>query len=655
MFGRNIISLGVAVNLQNNFSSQANVVTQSMIGMNSQVTKLVANSNRMAHNGMNSIIAGAAILLPFNAALKTYAEYTHTLAQIKATGELTDRQLVTLGGRIKEVGIGSVFTIQQIAEATRELARQGMPFGTMMQSIGSISDIGQATGSSIQNTSEFMSDLMSIYPNTIKQTDRLASQIVLASNRSRSSVEELANSFHYVGASARLLNMPIEHSTALLMRLADVGLKGTIGGTTADNFLRFYARAVGKMPGAKDGKAQNALAALGLSGKDFIDASGHLMRIDEALHLMMSRVKQVKSEAQRSSLIGAIFGERGKKASLIDQPSMTPGKSMDGYIKSLTNIDPNLAKKQAWETTNNLWGDIARLKDAIFLLKVNVIEPLAPALRIVTRSLTTGLQIASAIGSSKVGSFLLGVVVVAGSALTVWGAFNLIVGKSIQLLVSSVPAWGAVRNAAVNSNRAASSSLLQLIGLQRASAGATLAQIQANRQLQYAYTSPLGIQYWRNQRGQFTRGPQTHMNTGQGLMYGALGSVGMLGGSSRLARTAVSYGSFGRTVYGLTSAAAGLVPKLLGWGFALSLAWSAIDLFRDHTNDAADAARKEALARAKVIEVIPLNRQFQLTQPEYKEVMKKPTQIIINLDGREAMRKLINEKDTETYLGLNYE
>lgn len=655
MFGRNIISLGVAVNLQNNFSSQAGVVTKSMIGLNATAVRLAANSQRMISNGFSGMLAGAAILYPFNEALKTYGEYVHIIAQIKATGELTGSQLSHVSDKIKEVGRGSVYTVQQIAEATRELARQGMPFNVLMKSIGSISDIGQATGTNIQASSEFMSDLMSIYPESIRNTDLLASRMVLASNRSRASIESLAHSFHYFGATAKLLDMPLTQSTALLMRLADVGLKGHVGGTTADNAMRFYARAIGRLPGDKLGKSGKALAIMGLGPSNFKEADGHLMRLDRALELMMSRVSKIKDRATRLNIIGAIFGERGKKAATIANEAM-PGKSMADYVKQLEGIDPALAKRQAWETTNNIWGDIAKLKDAIYLLKINVIEPLAPALRIVVKTLTSGVDLVSRIGSSKAGSYLLGLMVVIGGALTIWGSLNFLIGKGFQLLMSTVPAWAKFGVASRSATGQAATGYAALIALQRASLGLTNAQTTAQRALQYQYTNYNGVRIWRNpQTGRYAQGPQTHMNTGQGLMYGAIGSAGLLGGSSRLARTAVSYGARGRMLYGLAGTVAGIVPKLLGWGFALSVAWSAIDLFRDHTNDAAEALKKENEERARILEIIPLDREFQMPYKQYQQVMQKPNQIIINLDGREYMRKLINEKDTETYLGLNYE
>lgn len=661
MFGRNVISLGVAINLRDNFSRQADEAIGKMQKMNLTAMQLSRNSDKMIGTGYKLMGAGAAMLLPLNSALKEYASYGKILRQIQVSGDLSDAEFKRLKDRIEEVGMKSTYTIQEIGAASLELARQGMPFDILTKSIGSINDVAQATGSNLQNTSKFFSSILSIYPQLKNNTDRLSSILVYASNKSRASIEDLANAYNYMGASAKQMNMPIEESMALLMRLADTGLESSKGGVIADNFIRFYAKF---MSSNASKKMKGALASMGLSTQDFRDARGELLSTDKALNVFGRAIKRLQEQGKKEealSAMGILVGERGKRAGITTEDVMTAFKSQSAYMDQLRNIDPNYAAKASAKVTDGIWGDLDRLKDSILLFKVGVIEPLEPILRIVVKGLTNLVNLATAIGKTPLGGFLTGAVALIGTASLVLGGFNFILGNGIKLILSASTGWNNWRLSAVGAIAQAKAQLLQFLLLQQRSAAIT--QVQSN-QLRYSHTSPLGIQYWRDSRGRFARGPQGGVTTPPffGAMIGGMGANtgrglmtrGLFSGLSRFLGPMAA----GRLVLGggaIAGTLTGILPAAMGVITALSLLSGAISYFNRDVEESSSEFEREKLARQQIIKSISLNQAWDLDQTQYQKVMSKPTQITINLDGKESFRKIIQQNEADLFYSLPFE
>ena len=648
MFGRNVINLGVAIQLEDRFSNKAKQVTDSMLKMNATAIKISRNADKMATTGFNMIAAGGAVLYGFNNALTIAAEYRHTLAQIGATVEdLTDSQFKKLDERIKEVGIGSVYSVQQIAEATRELARQGMPYELMLKSIGSINSVAQATGTNLQTASEFFSSMLSIYPETQKNTDKLASQMVYAANKSRASIDALQNSFNYMGASAKQMNMPVSHSLALLMRLADAGLKGSQGGTVADNFIRFYAKAMGPLAGRRQ---LQGLAMMGLTRENFKDAQGNLVSVEKALDIIGKKLKGMNIQDAQSA-VSATFGERGKRAFITVEQAINASKSMSGYIQGLENVATDYAKKQSEKVVDNIWGDIARLKDAIMIMKIEVIEPLEPVLRIVTKMLTKTVNIITFIGSSKIGSVFLGITLFISSAMVLYGGFNLLIGKGIKFLLHYVYGWRQWKSTAVAAINSAAAAMVRFTMVQQRSLA--LAQIQA-RGLSYSYTSPLGISYWRNQRG-FARGPQGGVSMPSILLRGGTGTFGRAAVMARAIGMRYGLGS----LMGTVGTAVGLIGRFaipaIGVISALSLVSDALGLFKQSTDEAREALDRERNNRSVIMEKINLGKSWAVSEKQANQMLERPNQITIVIDGEEKMKKVIRQEDKDQFHYINFE
>lgn len=660
MFGRNVINLGVAITMRDDFTAKAQNAVNSMVKMNAAAHQLARNADKMASTGFSMLGAGAAMLLPIGNAVRSYADYSHILQQIKATtGDITDNEFKSLKDRIKEVGLESVYSINEIGEATRELARQGMPFDVMLKSIGSINDVAQATGTGLQKTSEFFSSIMAIYPETISNTDRLSSILVYSANKSRASIDALAESYNYMGASAKLNNMSIEQSMALLMRLADAGLKGSQGGTVADNLIRYYAKMMSPLASKK---TLEGLGMLGLSQKDFIDEQGRVLDIDKALGLVGQRVKYLKDQGKETWASGAlsvIFGERGKRAAITTEQAIGMGKNMEDYIQQLKQIDDGLARRQSLEVTNDIWGDLAKLMDSIRIFKNEVIEPLAPILRVIVRGLTTAVQAFTWLGSSKIGSIVVGLVAGLGSILVLWGGFNLLVGKGLKFIMHYGFTWGSWKLNAVGAINSAKAALLQFTMLQQRSAA--MAQIQAAN-LRYSYTSPLGMQYWKGAGGRFQRGPQGGINL-PWFLGGAGGRAAATGLRSNNMLFRFLSPMLGRSgafrvasgAAGILGTASGIIPTVMGIVTAGSLLVSAFQMLTGKTDEAADELEKERLARQQVIQSISLNKAWQLRTDQANKLLTPSNNIVINIDGKEAMRKQIQQSDADTYYGLNFE
>jgi TP901 family phage tail tape measure protein len=647
MFGRNVISLGVSIELQDRFSKNADNAVAKMNSMNATAIKLSRSADKMASSGFSAITASAAMLYPMTHAVRQFADHSHNLQQIRATvGDLSEKQFKALDERIQQVGLNSVFTIQEIGNATKELAKQGMPYDLLIKSIGSINDVAQATGSTIEGTSGLFSNLLSLFPEFKDRTDKMASIMVMGANKSRASVDSLTESFKYMGTTSRQMGMSLESSTALLMRLADVGLKGSIGGTVADNLLRYYAKATSENFSTK--AQQKGLGFLGLRPQDFRDEVGNILKIDKALELVGSRLRALPDSAKEEGLasLSAIFGERGKRAFATTEQAITLTKSMTGYEQLLRGVDSGYAAAQAKKVTDDIWGDLARLKDAIVVMYIKIVQPLEPALRMITQIATSLVTVLGKMGSTKIGSILIGIGAAGATVLGVWGMFNLVLGKGLKFLLHYAFGWKGWKNTAVGSINAAAAAMMRLVHAQQLSAVAAAAQAQG---LTYVGMNARGSMNWRNARGRILpwgQGPQANVRTP--AMVGMFGAAGAGVKSNWGARILAGIpGISTRTAVGMAGGIARALPVIGQWAMGLTLAYSVFDMFTSKTREATDAIEAETRARKSAYMELSLNKSWQLAPEQAQKILTKPTQVIINLDGKEAMNRIIEQNNNE--------
>lgn len=361
MFGRggNVLGIGLAVYLRDEFSAKANRIRSSMADLAKDQDKLLRkNLNTLDQLGSGMLLASGGYFYFLSKAVKEAAQFTNHMAQIEAVTEGNTESMALLERQVQKVGTTGVFSINEIAKAAAELGKAGYSIKDINNTLQAASDLGAVGDISPELAADALGRVLNMYDLKAEASDKIANQIALAANKSAISVSELLESLKYSGDVARNLNIPFEETLGVFMRLGNAGLRGSMAGTSYANMLRYVAKASTEFA---TGRQSQAMGMLGMTEADFVKADGNLKGVRDLMASFSQHLQGI-DPVKATAIMEAITGVRGGRALEPLLKVMENRGSLDSFIE-LLKTNPNYLTQAADKRMNNLWGDIERLKD----------------------------------------------------------------------------------------------------------------------------------------------------------------------------------------------------------------------------------------------------------------------------------------------------
>jgi len=191
-----------------------------------------------------------------------YIKWEKSIKGIEAIAGVTGKSLDAFKSKSRELATQTEHSATKIADAMLEISKMGFdPEGTL-EAISPILDMATVS----------MTDLRYAALNTITvlksfnmdQTEasvqRVADSVAIALNQTSLDFESLMESMKFVAPVANQMNVSLEETLELLGTLSDVGLRGSLGGTSLKNIL------LNMMKPSENVK--KALNEIGVAGKD---------------------------------------------------------------------------------------------------------------------------------------------------------------------------------------------------------------------------------------------------------------------------------------------------------------------------------------------------------------------------------------------------
>jgi len=192
--------------------------------------------------------------------IKSYADFSDALTQVRSVGQLTDTQLTSLGSTIREIGVTTKFSATEIAQAATTLAQAGFKGAELEQALKPIALLATATGSNMQTGVDVMTTVIRAYNMSALKFVAVSDILTNAVINSKLSLQDLSTSFSYVASAAAQTGVSFKETVTLLGVLANAGLKAS----TAATGLRMALLKIA----APTRKAQKVLDRLGISKKE---------------------------------------------------------------------------------------------------------------------------------------------------------------------------------------------------------------------------------------------------------------------------------------------------------------------------------------------------------------------------------------------------
>jgi len=390
--------------------------------------KNTPKASQMGTGAIVGAVATASLLtLPFKASIN----FESSMADVKAlTKNITAEDFTLLTAKAKELGATTEWSASQSAIGMTYLAKAGF---NAKQQLGAMSGVlGLATAGSVDLgvASDIGSNILSGFSIKAEKMGMVSDILAKTFTTSNTDLEMLGETMKYTAPIASGLGVGLSEVSALAGKLGDVGIQGSMAGTS---LRQMYTRL-----SAPPTEARKALEALGVS---VFDAKGKFKGMPNIIGELNQSMVGMSDEAKTKKL-KHIFGmtalssgiallKVGKKG-LLDYQSTLDNSS--GTTKNIQTIK--------LDTTA---GHFKLLSSAMEGLSISATNGLLPAIKSVSNVLKSGAErldkFTQKFPTASKWVFGLGAAFVVGSvALAGFGLIASGVGAGLALLASPVTA-----------------------------------------------------------------------------------------------------------------------------------------------------------------------------------------------------------------------
>lgn len=305
---------------------------------------------------------GASLAFPMMFA----ARFEQSMAEVRAISGATDKDFSALSDQAKQLGASTSFSASEAAGGMKYLAMAGFKTNQIIAAMPGVLSMARAGATDLALTSDIASDIMSGFGIEAGKMNRVADVLTQTFTTSNTTLEMLGETMKYVAPVASKAGMGLEEMAAMAGLLANVGIKGSEGGTVLRAMILRLA--------APTGEAADALNDLGVEARD---SQGDIRPLIDLLGEVADASMDMGSGEQLEYL-KKIFGER-PAAGMAELIGKEGEKGITKYLQVIKKADGK-ARKTAAIMDKNLTGSVKRLGSAGEGLAISVGGTLIPTI-----------------------------------------------------------------------------------------------------------------------------------------------------------------------------------------------------------------------------------------------------------------------------------
>lgn len=432
MFGA--IGIGMAVYLRDHFTANAARIQVAMgrLSMSTAQWNRHMNQNYQALTSMGRGMAVVGALASFGLlqAVKVGAGFEKVLDGIGAISGASQTEMKIMADKIRELSARTIFDLEEIGNAALDLSKAGFTSGQIVNTIEGVTALAAATDTHLEGAmgaADILNNVMQGFSIHSQDALKTADKLVYAVNQSNIEMADMFEAIKYSAAPARSLGISLEETLAIIMKLGNVGVKGSMAGTSFANSIRYLTKALSEFRTKKQAKG---FEILGLNPQDVIDAEGNLMPILDIYDKIRENVSTMGA-VRRQTALEALFGVRGQRAvepflRWVEDGQI--GREGQEYLDMLQNVQPGYASDIAAARLDNLAGKWTIFIDNLKLLGESISRTINPGLEVIVEKLTWVVQGLTRLFDSGLGKILGPVLAIASTATFAFGALSLAVG-----------------------------------------------------------------------------------------------------------------------------------------------------------------------------------------------------------------------------------
>lgn len=350
------------------FTSKFNQATKSVEKLQTQAGKVsgVASKIGSATESIGKSLT-TKLTLPLLAfgglGLKTAAQFEKGMSSVRAITNATGTDFTKLKNKALQLGESTSFSASEVTEAMTELAKSGWTTNDVLTGTSGVLDAAAASGENLNTVATIVADTISGFNMKASESGRVADVLTQAANSGTIGINDLGESFKYVGPLSRTMGFNIEEVASALTAMSQSGIKGSQAGTSLRTALTNMVKPTKTMK-----------AAMNELGIEITNQDGSFKSLDEILSIMRNSFSGLTDD-QKAYYASIIAGKEGQ-AGLLSLLNMSQ-KEYDEISKSMKNAG-GVAKETAKIMRDNLMDKLEELGGALETLAIRLGDLVIP-------------------------------------------------------------------------------------------------------------------------------------------------------------------------------------------------------------------------------------------------------------------------------------
>lgn len=370
------------------------------------------------------------------AAVKTTADFDSSMSKVSAISGASGKDFDALRQKAREMGAETKFSASEAADAFTYMAMAGWKTEEMMQGIDGIMSLSAADGLDLATTSDIVTDSLSAFGLTAKDSAHFADVLAAASTNANTNVSMMGETFKYAAPVAGALGFSVEDVATAVGLMANAGIKGSQAGTALRGWLTRMAK-----------PTKESATAMDFLDIEIQNADGSMKDLSEIIRYTKSQFDTL-NEAEKAQYAAMLAGQNGMSGLLaIMNASDDDIAKLSKAIKSANGTAKDMAKTMQ----DNLNGQLTILKSQLSEAAISIGDALIPKIREATsvvQSATDWFNNLSA--EEKQVAINAGIATAAAAPLLkVMGGFLTVGGKAVENIggmVKTIEEMGGVAN-----------------------------------------------------------------------------------------------------------------------------------------------------------------------------------------------------------------
>lgn len=304
------------------------------------------------------------------ASVTVAANFEQQMSKVQAISGATAEETDKLTESARQWGRDTKYSATEAGEAFEYMALAGWKTDDMLEGIGGILNLAAASAMDLGTASDIVTDYLTAFGLSAKDAGKFADEMAYAMSHSNTTTEALGEAYKNCAATAASMGYSVEETTAVLMTMANAGVKGGEAGTALNAIMTRLAT-----------DTKGCATELSKYGVEVYDAQGNM----NSLSSILTGVRGVWSnltDEQQANLAKTIAGTNQFSAlqtimSGLSDEAIASGMSFSDYSEALQNCD-GTASDMAATMQDNLLGRLTQLKSKLEDVGITIGNSLMP-------------------------------------------------------------------------------------------------------------------------------------------------------------------------------------------------------------------------------------------------------------------------------------